>query len=258
MTRIGILGYGMVGKVWFDQINWRSLGLRPEVYDPASPDVPPAYKANSPGRLAEAETVLVFVGGAVAEEAVRSIFIDDRRGPKEILDFSSSGPSAKQQLAKWSAERGSSYIDVTILGAVSVTGSRTPLVLAGSALSETAQGLLESSGAPLSYIEGGAPGDAAQLKLVRSIVMKGLEALAVEARFVAEEVGILSAYEKVFADVDANGFSEILDAMIATHTDQRERRGAETREVIRMLQGLGRSSALVEAVAENYESGPFR
>jgi 3-hydroxyisobutyrate dehydrogenase-like beta-hydroxyacid dehydrogenase len=256
MTSIGVLGCGMVGRTWLRDIPWSRLGLEPRVYDPNH--VSDVERVTEPTDLAASDTVLVFVGGSAAQGAVQSVFREDSVGPREVLDFSSNSAVGKRELGGWCAEQGASYVDVAILGAVAALGVRTPLALAGPVLSATAQTLLDASGAPVTVLQSGSPGDAARLKLVRSVVMKGLEALACEAHDIAEELQLGPAYDSVYRDVDTSGFSALLLSMVSTHEQHRERRAVEVQEALELVRSLGRSSALLEAVADNYREGPFR
>lgn len=257
MKNVGILGAGMVGSTWLRGIPWTELGMRPIVFEPAEITLSPYERAARASELAICDIVLVFVSGGIANEAIRSTFNADGKGPKEFLDFSSNGPDGKAFIAEWCNTHGSSYIDVTILGAIAAGGLSTPLAVAGSP-SEAAKALIGASGASQLKMESAGPGAAAQLKLVRSIVTKGLEALACEAQAIADEFALGEDYLRVFNDFDSGPFTEIMNSMVKTHPNQRKRRGKEVREVISMINGVGRSSALLDSVAKNYEIGPFR
>lgn len=248
----------MVGRKWLEGIHWEALDMRPQVFEPADIDVSPYAKVAEPTDLAQCDIVLVFVSGGVAEKAIKSIFGGSGQdGPTEVLDFSSSGPEAKKVLSEWCSIRGASYTDVTILGAIAAGGLSTPLAIAGS-ISESARGLLSASGGRLLELDNGQAGDAARLKLVRSVVTKGLEALACEARILVDEFNLGDDYHRVFNDFESGSFTTIMGSMVATHLDHRDRRGKEVREVISLVKSTGRESALLEAVAQNYEKGAFR
>ncbi|WP_309132932.1 DUF1932 domain-containing protein [Brevibacterium sp.] len=258
MTTVGILGAGMVGSAWLRGIPWDTLDMTPTVFEPADIDVSPFSQASEASELGACDIVLVFVSGGTAETAIRSTFgPDGTAGPAEILDFSSNGPEGKRSIAEWCTAHGSSYVDVTILGAIAAGGLSTPLAIAGTP-SGAAQQLISASGASLLRAENSEAGAAARLKLVRSIVTKGLEALACEAQTIAAEYNLGDDYRRIFGDFETGSFTTIMDSMVRTHPDHRERRGREVREVIAMVNASGRSSALLDAVAQNYEQGAFR
>ena len=248
----------MVGSTWLRGIPWDALGMTPKVFEPADIDTFPFEQVTDPQELGSCEIILVFVSGGIAEIAIQSVFGPaGTSGPREILDFSSNGPEHKKRTSDWCAEQGCAYVDATILGAVAAGGLKTPLAIAGSP-SEPASALLSASDAPLLNVENAEAGAAARLKLVRSIVTKGLEALACEAQSIADEFALADDYRRVFADFETGSFTTIMNSMVDTHPDHRERRGKEMREVITMVEGRGKSSALLNAVALNFEQGPFR
>lgn len=258
MAKVGILGAGMVGRTWLEGISWNDLGIRPVVFEPADVELGPFSRATHAHELGDCNIVLVFVSGGIADTAIRSTFgSGETDGPAEVLDFSSNGPEGKKRVADWCRARGSAYIDVTILGAIAAGGLSTPLAIAGTP-SAKARELIVASGAPLLHCQNTEAGSAARLKLVRSIVTKGLEALACEAQTIVDEYSIGDDYQRVFDDFEAGSFTTIMNSMVRTHRDHRERRGKEVREVLSMIDNTGRSSALLEAVAHNFELGPFR
>lgn len=258
MTTVGILGAGMVGRTWLEGISWESVGMNPLVFEPANIDLDPFPRVTKAGELGNCDIVLVFVSGGVASEAIRSTFgFDGANGPKEILDFSSNGPEGKKALANWCQTRGSSYVDITILGAIASSGLNTPLAIAGTPSAKASE-LIAASGASTLECENVEAGSAARLKLVRSIVTKGLEALACEAQVIADDYSLGGDFERVFDDFEQGSFTSIMSSMVGTHMDHRDRRGKEVRELLAMLAANGRSSALLDAVAQNFERGPFR
>ena len=80
------------------------------------------------------------------------------------------------------------FVDVAITGAVNLHGAKTPLLCAGEKAEDVAQ-IFKRLGTPIQVV-GDKPGDAAALKLLRSIFTKGLEALSVECLLTAEKRGL--------------------------------------------------------------------
>src|SRR5699024_589409 len=166
MTTVGILGAGMVGSTWLYGVPWNALEMTPLVFEPAGIDVVPFDRVAEASELGVCDIVLVFVSGGIAEAAIRSTFSpDETTGPDEFLDFSSNGPEGKKRIADWCIARGSTYVDVTILGAVAANGLSTPVAVAG-APSKAAERLLAASGASQLRVENSEAGAAARLKLV--------------------------------------------------------------------------------------------
>ena len=97
-----------------------------------------------------------------------------------------------------------------------------------------------------------APGDAVTVKLLRSVIMKGLEALAIEALPAARSYGVLDQLYTVLSDVDQSPFTDLLKSMVATHPAHAVRRHAEVLEAAAQLDRAGYPSELTGRVAEKY------
>ena len=106
-----------------------------------------------------------------------------------IVDLTTAAPGDKQTAFHLAAEHHIQYVDAVILGAIALTGAATPLLAAGPAGAEAMRDFA-GLGAPVRVLPQARPGDAAALKLLRTILTKGLEALAVECLVAAEKQGI--------------------------------------------------------------------
>ena len=90
-------------------------------------------------------------------------------------------------------------------------------------------------------------GDAAALKLLRTILTKGLEALAVECLVAAEKQGIRAELCDAMSDVDAAGFANFLDMLVRTHIQHSARRLHEVQRAEAQLSSLGLPASMVLA-----------
>ena len=79
------------------------------------------------------------------------------------------------------------FADVALLGPVPASGIATPALASGPAAQAFAEAL-EPLGMPVDVVSG-EPGDAAAMKLLRSVFMKGLAAAAIESVQAAEAAG---------------------------------------------------------------------
>jgi len=140
-------------------------------------------------------------------------------------------------------------VDAVILGAIALTGAATPLLAAGSAGDEAMRDFADL-GAPIRVLPQARPGDAAALKLLRTILTKGLEALAVECLVAAEKQGIRAELYEAMSDVDAAGFASFLDMLVRTHIQHSERRWHEVRRAEAQLTSLGLPATMLSASQE--------
>ena len=98
--------------------------------------------------------------------------------------------------------------------------------------------ILNANGFDAKYL-GPRPGSASSVKMVRSVVMKGLEALGVEALVTADRQGILEEVLDCFSDVDLVDFRDHLASLVQTHVVHARRRWEEMGLVAKTLEETG-------------------
>ncbi|WP_434774406.1 NAD(P)-binding domain-containing protein [Pseudomonas oryzihabitans] len=166
-----------------------------------------------------------------------------------FIDMTTADPQQIRQAAAIAAERAIPYVDVAILGAIALTQARTNLLGAGVGL-ERAVALFAEAGAPLKPVEGGAAGDAAALKILRSVFTKGLEALTIECFMAAEKQGITEQLHDALSDIDQASLRDFLGALIRTHVVHAPRRLKEVEEAERQLRVAEMPVAVLPGVRE--------
>ena len=92
-------------------------------------------------------------------------------------DLNTAAPQLKRELAAALPVR---FADVALIGTVPATGLTTPALASGDGAERFAE-LFRPLGMPVDVV-GEHPGDAAGLKLLRSVFMKGVAAAAIESR----------------------------------------------------------------------------
>jgi 3-hydroxyisobutyrate dehydrogenase-like beta-hydroxyacid dehydrogenase len=88
--------------------------------------------------------------------------------------------------------------------------------------------------------------------MLRSVIMKGIEALAVESFVAAERQGILKEVMDCLADVDAKTFSGTLAMLARTHIVHAERRWEEMGLVAQTLRETGVDPLMTEAIERSH------
>jgi 3-hydroxyisobutyrate dehydrogenase-like beta-hydroxyacid dehydrogenase len=166
---------------------------------------------------------------AVAEQALASM-----QRNALFIDMTTADPRQIRAAAERAAQLQVSYVDVAILGAIALTHEKTNLLGAGTGI-ERAESLYRSIGAPLKGVEGGAAGDAAALKILRSVFTKGLEALTIECFMAAEKQGVTEQLHDALSDIDQASLRDFLGALIRTHVEHAPRRLKEVEEAERQL-----------------------
>jgi 3-hydroxyisobutyrate dehydrogenase-like beta-hydroxyacid dehydrogenase len=160
------------------------------------------------------------------------------------LDLNSVAPDTKRAAAAAITAAGGRYVDVAVMAPVDPAGLAVPLLLSGPHV-EAGVVALQRIGFTNLRIAPGDVGAASTVKLVRSVMVKGLEALTAEWILAAEAAGIrddaLAALNASWPGVDWAARADYnLDRMMVHGT----RRASEMDEAARMLDALGVGSAM--------------
>ncbi|WP_027488158.1 NAD(P)-dependent oxidoreductase [Allorhizobium undicola] len=166
-----------------------------------------------------------------------------------FFDCNSCSPVTKAQNAEVIEAAGGRYVDVAVMAPVHPLRHRTPLLIAGPH-AEPALDYLSALGMQ-GKIAGNRVGEASAIKMMRSVIIKGLEALTAESMLAARRAGVEDA---VIASLQASDpgidwqkrFSYNLERMMVHGA----RRAAEMREVAKTLSDYGISNRLATAIAE--------
>jgi hypothetical protein len=122
-----------------------------------------------------------------------------------VIDVNASTPRAKRLVAEAVAANGGAYVDANLMGAVSIYGAAVPLYSSGDGAAAFAEVFT-----PLGFtIE--LAGTAAAVKMLRSVVTKGKEALIVEALTAASMAGVRTeALRGICEPMDATRYSKFV------------------------------------------------
>jgi len=137
--------------------------------------------------VANSDIIVAAVTAASSLEAAQSV-APHIAGNPYYLDINSVSPGRKQETARL-LDGSARYVDVAILAPIHPKRHRTPLLLAGphaQAVLPLLVDELEMQG----VIASGEVGAAAALKMIRSVMIKGIEALTAECFLAAQRAGI--------------------------------------------------------------------
>ena len=150
------------------------------------------------------------------------------------LDMNSAAPGTKQAVAEILHVRNVDYVDVAIMAPVYPKQLDVPLLLAGAKTDEANQ-KLSALGFKNIRSVGGKVGQASSIKMLRSVMIKGIEALTSECAMAAARAGVV---EDVFGSIGEDWLEKAnykLDRMMVHGI----RRAAEMEEVVKTLEDLG-------------------
>ncbi|PTM39856.1 DUF1932 domain-containing protein [Bosea sp. 124] len=182
---------------------------------------------DGPEGLARAETVFVLVQPSAAMAVARSCAA--HVGPEALyVDLTSLGPTDKAAVGAHVTAAGRRFVDAAILGSAPASRHRVPIVAAGPQAEEFAR-RFAPYGMDISPV-GERFGAAAGIKIVRSVLAKGLEALYVEALIAARRMGVETEVLQSFcAFLDARPALDTAAMLVRSHVPHAGRRADEMR-----------------------------
>jgi 3-hydroxyisobutyrate dehydrogenase-like beta-hydroxyacid dehydrogenase len=182
--------------------------------------------------VAGSDVVLSVNSAAVALEAAAAAVPALRRGAI-FADLNTSSPDLKREVAALVEEAGARYADVALLGAVPAHGLGTPALASGAGAHAFAEAFAPL-GMPVEVVSE-RPGDAATLKLLRSVFMKGLAAAVLESLEAADAAGQREWLERQVAGVIGEPLLKRLVEGSLTHAGRRVDEMAAARELLLAL-----------------------
>ncbi len=244
---IAVLGLGEAGSIYAADLAVRGATVRgtdPHV-SAALPGVTRA--ADIADAVRGADLVLSLVGADAAASVLdAAAWAMEPHGV--FADMNTASPDDKRRLAASADARGVVLVDVAIMAPVPRARIETPLLLSGAGVERLAP-LLARLGIPATPV-GDQPGAAAQLKLLRSVFMKGLAAVVYESVEAADAVG---AREWVIGQIAGElgpGGDEVVRHLIEGTAKHALRREAEMRETRDLLDSLGARRAMTDGTIE--------
>ena len=267
ISRIAIIGFGEVGGIFGN--DFAKQGIEVSVYDILLDSErhreQMLAKARSCGVQA-AKTLRDCLHNASlvisAVTASSALDVAQAAGPmlhgeQIFLDLNSVSPETKRRAAasiERQSPRGTAhFVEAAVMAAVPGKRLKVPMLL-GGAYAVAAGDLLRSLGMHATALSDQI-GVASAVKMCRSVMIKGLEALAVECLFAARQYGAEDAVlESLAATYPEMGWKDRLpDYLISRVAEHGQRRAAELREVAQTLQEVGVEPTMAIAAAERQE-----
>ena len=203
--------------------------------------------ASAAEAVRDTDMVISAVTAASSLEAAQSV-APHLAGNPYYLDINSVSPGRKQATAKL-LDGKARYVDVAVIAPIHPKRHRTPLLIAGP-YAEGIAPLLTEMEMTLKVVSDEV-GKAAAIKMIRSVMIKGIEALTLECFLAAERAGLV---EEVAASMKNNyptlDFGRIADYNIERMASHGERRAAEMEESCVTLRELGIDPAMTEGTVK--------
>ena len=194
-----------------------------------------------------ADIIVSAVTAASSLDAARSV-APHLSGNPYFLDINSVSPGRKQQTATLLGGK-ARYVDVAILAPIHPARHQTPLLLAGPH-AEAVMPLLIDELEMRGAIAGDEVGQAAGLKMIRSVMIKGIEALTLECFLAAKRAGIV---DEVAASLKNNypalDWNKVIEYNIERMASHGVRRADEMDQVAETLRELGIDPLMASATS---------
>jgi len=263
IQRVALVGFGEVGGIFGR--DFAQQGIDVSVYDILfhSPEArePMLAKARDCGvraceSLAEcvrdAELIISAVTASSALDVARDASKSLRAG-QFFMDINSVSPGTKRADVAHIEHSGAHFVESAVMAPVPPHRLKVQMLLGGARAAELAP-RLNAVGMNATAVSESV-GVASAVKMCRSVMIKGIEALAVECLFAARRYG---AEDAVLASLAATypqmGWLEKLpDYLVSRVAEHGRRRAEEMREVAQTLRDVGVDPMMAEATAERQD-----
>jgi 3-hydroxyisobutyrate dehydrogenase-like beta-hydroxyacid dehydrogenase len=259
IQRIGLLGFGEVGGIVGTALAAR--GLHVQAWDKLMPT------RLGMQRTAQAAGVAVVTSaqhlGAGAQLVISAVTASNTLAAATsvaahlapgtfYLDLNSASPGTKQACAAVIEAAGARYVEAGVMTSVPPYGMAVPMLLGGA----HAQQLCDVINAWGAHARVVSPelGVASAIKMCRSIMIKGLEALVIESYTTARSYGVedhvLPTLAETFPSIDWSEQGRYFFSRVAQHG---QRRAEEMRESAVTVQETGIGAIMASAIADKQQ-----
>ncbi len=260
---IGLIGYGEVGKIFCSGLQGKDGVERVHAWDRkfvgdtaaaelAHPQEAGVTAQMSSRALCQASDLVIAAvtasqSLAVAEEAAKAI-----RPGSVYLDLNSASPGTKQRSAELIEAAGARYVEAGVMTSVPPYGIRVPLLLGGEHAGELAI-LLSAWGMDAKAVSEKL-GVASAIKMCRSVMIKGMEALVIESYATARAYGVedyvIPTLEESFPNMDWQKTGAYFFSRVVQHG---QRRAEEMRESANTVREAGFEPYMTASIADKQQ-----
>jgi len=245
LWNIGLVGYGEVGRILAEdlrkqdaQVTAYDTKLRSDQAGGPLRDHAAAHgvalTSSHADLAAQADFIVSAVTASQAVPVAEACAGAVRRGAW-FLDFNSASPGAKQRAADLIDGGGGRYVEGAVMTSVPPKRIKVPLLLGGAGAGELAPLLVE-----LGFdakVASEKLGVASAVKMCRSIIIKGMEAMVIEAFTTARAYGVedalLASLKETFPGIDWEKQGAYFFQRVIEHGRRRSEEVLEVAETVR-------------------------
>jgi 3-hydroxyisobutyrate dehydrogenase-like beta-hydroxyacid dehydrogenase len=264
MIALGFIGFGEAGSTLAAGL--RSAGITSiSAFDihATHPSLGPLIerRARDTGTaLADSNRALAEAADIIFSTVTSSSALDAARQTAPFLgerhlyaDLNSVSPALKQDIAGIVMPTRARFVEVAVMAPVHPYGHRVPMLAGGAAAAQFADAVTPY-GMRVEVLPSETIGSAAAVKMCRSIVVKGLEALLAEcvvgaSRFDADAL-VFASLNESFPGIDWKKLADYTIGRVVVHG---ERRAREMEEVADTLRSIGVEPIMAAATARRQQ-----
>ena len=199
--------------------------------------------------LSEADLVISAVQGEFARDAAAAAAPLLKKGAHFLDLCTVTGKMSDEDRAEIEGGAGR-YVDIAVMGGFFKQGIKAPMLVAGEDAAEAVTWM--NANGFVATLLGPKPGSASSVKMLRSTLVKGIEALGVEALVAAQRQGILDEVLGCLGDADSMGLSGFITMLVQTHVVHAHRRWEEMGLVAQTLRETGVDPLMTEAIEKSH------
>lgn len=254
MMKVGFIGFGEAAKAFKTSPTWRgnACAFDTKTRQPSEQkskrsdyDQCGVEACEDPRDVVAGSEILLSLVTADQAVAAAASVANTAGAGRIYIDFNSVSPGTKIEASQQVSQSGATYVDAAIMAPVYPAQQAVPILLAGAAAGEAVR-VLEGMGFSNVSAIGGDIGKAASIKMVRSVFVKGIEAVSAECAIAARKAGVLDEVLESLGEEAASRINYNLERMLV-HGD---RRAAEMDEVAKTLLEFSVDPLLTVRVAE--------
>lgn len=199
----------------------------------------------TPAALArQTDVIIALTPGKAAVPALRRI-LKHLRPEHLYIDASSNSAKAMEEAATL-VGGAARFVDASVMGPVDIMGLKVPFVASGPHAAEF-RDRMTPHGMVINVV-GKGPGDASAMKLIRSVLMKGLAMLLLDTMEAAHRRNILDAViEDSSVTFNEIPFQKIIKRYVGGTAVHCERRVHEMKECLELLHDMGSTDRSTKA-----------
>jgi 3-hydroxyisobutyrate dehydrogenase-like beta-hydroxyacid dehydrogenase len=263
IRQIALIGFGEVGGIFGS--DFAAAGLRVSIFDillngePARSETLAKAKnakvraCDTLQEVLQSADLIISAVTASSATAVAASAAPFLRAGQIYLDINSVSPETKLEIARTLNESPATFVEAAVMAAVSPQRLKVPMLL-GGAQAATAAERLRAIGMNVKPISDRI-GVASAIKMCRSIIIKGLEAITVESMFTARRYGaekqVLDSLAATYPDMGWSG--TLPDYLISRVAEHGKRRAAEMREAAQAVADAGLEPLTALATAQRQD-----